>query len=48
MQLSEKLGVSLGAVTSWEVGKSMPRAETKAKIAALRKMSGRDVRKLLD
>jgi len=46
-ELGQLVGVSLGSVTGWETDKFAPRAETKARIAALRKMSGRDVKKLL-
>ena len=41
------LGASLGAVLSWEKGKSKPKPEKKAALVALRKMRKRDVKKLL-
>ena len=40
--------VSVGAVHQWEGGKSQPRAVKKARLVALRKLSRRDVKKLLE
>ena len=40
-------GVSTVAVGQWEAGRSRPRAERKARIAALRSVGRREVRRLL-
>lgn len=47
-QLAVLLGVSNAAVGFWESGKTNPRPETKTKIAALRRLGRRDVRRLLE
>ena len=47
-ELALLAGVSIGAVHQWEGGKSQPRAEKKAKFVALRKLSRRDAKKLLE
>ncbi len=41
-------GVTVGAVAMWESGKFKPKDEKKAVIVALRKLSRREVRKLLE
>lgn len=45
--LAKLVGVSAVAVGNWELGKSKPRDESKAKIAALRSIGRREVRRLL-
>jgi len=45
--LAALLDVSASAVGFWEVGRVQPRADTKARIAALRKLGRRDVQRLL-
>ncbi len=47
-ELALLAGVSVGAVHQWEGGKSEPRAIKKARLLALRKLSRRDVKKLLE
>jgi len=47
-ELALLAGVSVGAVHQWEGGKSQPRAVKKARLVALRKLSRRDVKKLLE
>ena len=42
------VGASLPSVANWEANKSIPKDESKAKIAALRQMSSRDAKKLLE
>jgi DNA-binding transcriptional regulator YiaG len=46
-QLATLVGVSSAAVASWEAGKSNPRPESKVRVAGLRKLGRRDVRRLL-
>lgn len=45
--LATLVGVSAVAVGTWESGKSKPRPESKARIAALRRIGRREVRRLL-
>ena len=45
--LAKLVGVSTVAVGQWESGRSRPRAESKARIAALRSVGRREVRRLL-
>ena len=45
--LAKLVGVSTVAVGQWESGRSKPRAESKARIAALRSVGRREVRRLL-
>jgi len=47
-QLARLVGVSDAAVGFWESGKTMPRPEARVKLAALRKLGRRDVRRLLE
>jgi DNA-binding transcriptional regulator YiaG len=46
-ELAKLVGVSAVAVGNWELGKSKPRDESKAKIAALRSLGRREARRLL-
>ena len=46
-KLAKLVGVSTVAVGNWELGKSKPRDESKAKIAALRSLGRREARRLL-
>ena len=46
-ELAILVGVSLGAVHFWEIGKFTPKAEKKAALAALRKLGRTEVKKLL-
>jgi DNA-binding transcriptional regulator YiaG len=46
-ELAKLVGVSTVAVGQWESGRSRPRAESKARIAALRSVGRREVRRLL-
>ena len=46
-ELAKLVGVSTVAVGQWESGRSRPRAESKARIAALRSIGRREVRRLL-
>ena len=45
--LAKLVGVSTVAVGQWESGRSRPRAESKGRIAALRSVGRREVRRLL-
>jgi len=45
--LAKLVGVSTVAVGQWESGRSRPRSESKARIAALRSVGRREVRRLL-
>jgi DNA-binding transcriptional regulator YiaG len=45
--LAKLVGVSTVAVGSWELGKSKPRSESRARIAALRSLGRREARRLL-
>jgi DNA-binding transcriptional regulator YiaG len=45
--LAKLVGVSAVAVGTWETGRSKPRPESKARIAALRGLGRREVRRLL-
>ena len=47
-QLATLAGVTVGAVASWESGKFRPKQEKKGIFVALRKLSRREVRKLLE
>jgi DNA-binding transcriptional regulator YiaG len=47
-QLAILLGVSVGAAHQWEIGKFTPKPEKKAALAALRKLSRTEVKKLLE
>jgi DNA-binding transcriptional regulator YiaG len=46
-ELAKLVGVSTLAVGNWELGKAKPRPESKARIAALRGLGRREVRRLL-
>lgn len=46
-ELAKLVGVSTLAVGNWELGKAKPRAESKARIAALRSLGRREARRLL-
>ena len=46
-ELAKLVGVSTLAVGNWELGKAKPRPESKARIAALRSLGRREVRRLL-
>ena len=46
-KLAKLVGVSTLAVGNWELGKTKPRPESKARIAALRKLGRREARRLL-
>jgi DNA-binding transcriptional regulator YiaG len=46
-ELAKLVGVTPGAVAVWEAGRSKPRAATKTRIAALRKLGRREVGRLL-
>ena len=46
-ELAKLVGVSTVAVGQWESGRSRPRAESKARIAALRSLGRREVKRLL-
>jgi len=47
-ELATLAGVTVGAVASWESGKFRPKQEKKGIFVALRKLSRREVRKLLE
>ena len=47
-QLATLLGVSLSAVTFWELGRSRPQGKNKVGIVALRRLGRRQVKKLLE
>ena len=47
-KLAKLVGVSTLAVGNWELGKTKPRPESKARIAALRHLGRRETRRLLD
>jgi DNA-binding transcriptional regulator YiaG len=46
-ELAILAGVTTGAVTSWEKGKFKPKGDKKAALVALRKVSKREVKKIL-
>ena len=46
-ELAKLVSVSTVAVGQWEAGRSRPKAESKARIAALRSVGRREVRRLL-
>ncbi|MFH1952303.1 MAG: helix-turn-helix transcriptional regulator [Pseudomonadota bacterium] len=46
-ELAILTGVTLGAVASWEKGKFKPKGDKKAALVALRKVTKRDVKKML-
>jgi len=45
--LAKLVGVSTVAVGNWESGKSKPRPESKARVAALRGLGRREIKRLL-
>ena len=47
-ELAVLSGVTVGAVHQWEVGKFQPKTVKKARLAALRKLTRSDVKKLLE
>jgi DNA-binding transcriptional regulator YiaG len=47
-ELAVLAGVTVGAVHQWEVGKFQPKTVKKARLAALRKLTRSDVKKLLE
>jgi len=47
-ELATLTGVTIGAAHQWEIGKFMPKKEKKATLVALRKLTRRDARKLLE
>ena len=47
-ELAILLGVTVGAAHQWEIGKFNPKPEKKAALVALRKLTRRDARKLLE
>jgi DNA-binding transcriptional regulator YiaG len=46
-EFAQLLGVSMHTVSSWEIGKSYPRAGVKAKICALRTVGKRQIKAML-
>jgi len=46
-ELAALIGVSVGAVHQWEVGKFQPKTAMKGRLAALRKLTRKDVKTLL-
>jgi DNA-binding transcriptional regulator YiaG len=46
-ELATLVGVTVGTVHQWETGKFLPKPEKKGALAALRKLSRSDVKKLL-
>ena len=47
-ELAVLVGVTVGAAQKWEIGKFNPKVQKKAALVALRKLTRRDVRKLLE
>ena len=47
-ELAILTGVTVGAAHQWEIGKFNPKADKKAVLVALRKLTRRDARKLLE
>ncbi len=47
-ELATLSGVTVGAVYQWETGKSVPRADKKGVLVALRKLGRREARRLLN
>jgi len=48
LNLAKLLGVTLGAVTAWEIGKTKPNAKSRKGIILLRKISPKTAKKLIE
>ncbi len=47
-ELAILIGITVGAVASWEAGKFIPKADKKATLAALRKLGRSEAKRLLE